>query len=179
MNSASNQILANAALSTEQHRRICGRDALKHRQHLLHLRAARHNVWVRVAFAQRFAQRPIFLAQVVDVQFLADHHAHLAERKWFQHVVAGSGFHGFDGRLYRTKGRHYHHWHRRVLAFYCLQEFQAVHARQLEIGDHEVNCVFAQKFQPRLCVAGGERGEAVLAEIQFEQAPHLGFVFDN
>ena len=43
----------------------------------------------------------------------------------------------------------------------------------------QIDRVLAQQFQAGFGVSGGKRGEAVLAEIQLEQAAHLGFVFDN
>ena len=134
---------------------------------------------MRIALAQRLAQRPVLLAQVADVQFLVDHHPHLAQRKRFQHIIAGSGLHGFHCGLHGAESRHHHHRQRRILPLDRLQELQTIHARQFQIGHHQIDGVLAQKLQPGLGVSGGKRGEAVLAEIQLEQAAHLGFVFDN
>jgi hypothetical protein len=132
-----------------------------------------------VTLAERFAQRTVFFTQVADVKFFVDDHAHFAERKWLQDVVAGSGFHGFDGGFNRAESGHHYDWQRGILVLNDVQEFQAVHARKFEVGQNKIDVILVQQFCRAFGVASRERGEAVFGEIQLKQAPHLGFVFDN
>ena len=103
------QILAHAAFAAEQNRGMRRRDALDQGQHFLHFRAVRDDVGILVALAQGFAQRAVFFAQAADIELLVHHHAHFREGKRLQHVIAGAGFHGFDGGFHGAEGGHDDH----------------------------------------------------------------------
>ena len=60
-----------------------------------------------------------------------------------------------------------------------LQKFQPIHSRKLQIGQDKIDRTLPQQFEARLRVSRRQDREAVLAEIQLEQAPHLGLVFDD
>src|SRR4029077_10289049 len=66
-----------------------------------------------------------------------------------------------------------------ILALDRLQKLQAVHAGKFEVGQNQIDGILTQKFEAGLGIFGGEGGEAVVAEIQLEQAAHLGLVLDN
>ena len=68
---------------------------------------------------------------------------------------------------------------RRMLLLGSLQKFEAAYAGQFEIGKDKMNGLGCEQLQTGFRVSGGERLEAVFAEVQLKQAPHLGFVFDD
>ena len=108
-----------------------------------------------------------------------DDHPHFSERKWLQHVVAGAGLHGLDCSLDAAERGHHDHGHGRVLALDGLQKLLAVHAGKFQVGQHQIDGIFAQQLQSGLGVSRGKRGESVVAKVQLEQAAHLGFVLDD
>ena len=152
---ARDQILSYAAFAAEQHGGIRGRDALDQRQHGLHFRAVRDDVVVLVSLAERLAQRAILLAKLVRVEFLADHQHQFGERERLQDVVAGAGLHRFHGGFDGAVGGHHDDGQVRVDALGGLQEFEAVHSRQLEIGDDQVELFLAEQLQAGFGVGGG------------------------
>ncbi len=81
VNGAGDQIFSDAAFAAQQHRGIGRRDALDQRQHGLHFVAMRDDVGVGVAASQRLAQRAVFFAQAVRIEFLANHQHEFGERK--------------------------------------------------------------------------------------------------
>ena len=147
VNGAGDQIFSDAAFAAEQHGGVGRRHALDQREHGLHFVALRDDVVVGVAVAQRFAQRAIFLAQAVRIEFLANHQDEFGERKRLGDEVARADFHRFDGRFDRAVGRHHHHGQRGVHALHGLQKFQAAHSRQAQVGHHEVGLFADQKLQ--------------------------------
>ena len=124
-------------------------------------------------------QIAVLRAQLGNIQLLVNDDQHLRQRERFEHIVAGSGFHGFHGGFNGPECGHHHDWQGRIVPLDGLQKFQAVHAGKLEIGNDEIDRIFAQQLESGFGVSGGERGETVLAEIQLQQTAHLGFVFDN
>ena len=100
-------------------------------------------------------------------------------RKRFQNVVAGAGLHGLHCGLNTAEGSHHDYRQRCVLVLNTVQELQSIHARKFQISQNEIDGVFAQQLQAGLSVFGGERRESVVAEIQLEQAAHLGLIFDD
>src|SRR5215472_16935812 len=60
-----------------------------------------------------------------------------------------------------------------------MQKFQATHARQFQVGQDQIYGLVTENLERRFGILGRERAEAVFSEIQFEQAAHLGFVFDD
>ena len=64
-------------------------------------------------------------------------------------------------------------------AFHGLQKFQAIHARQLEVGDHQVDRTVLQQLQAGFRILGGHGLETVVSQIKFQEAAHFRFVFDN
>ena len=179
VNGAGDQIFSDAAFAAEQHGGIGRRDALDQRQHGLHFVALRHDVVVGVAAAQRLAQRAIFFAQAVRIEFLANHQHEFGERKRLGHEVARANLHRFDGRFDGAVGRHHDHGQRGVHALYGLQKFQAAHSRQAQVGHDEVGFFADQELQPGFRVRRGVDDETFFAELQLEQPPHFGFVFDD
>ncbi len=132
-----------------------------------------------VTLAQRLAQRAVLLAQAVDVQFLAEDELHLLQREGLQHVIAGAGLHGLDRRLDRAVRRHHHHGNRGVGALHGLQEFQAIHARQFQVGHDQIDLFLPQDVQAGFGIRRREDGVALLGQVQLQQTPHLGFVFND
>ena len=134
---------------------------------------------MRIALAQGFAQRAVLFAQIADIQLFVDHHPHLGQGKRFQNVIAGARLHGVDRGFNTAKRSHHDDGQSRVLALDGLQKFQTVHAGEFQIGQDEIDGIFAQQLEAGFGVFGGERGKSVVAEIQLEQPAHLGLVFDN
>ena len=165
VNGARDQIFSDAAFAAEQHRRVRRRDALDHREHGLHLVALRDDVGVGVAASERFAQRAVFLAQAVRIEFLADHQHELVERKRLRHVIARADFHRFDGRFDRAVRRHHHDGKRGVRALHGLQEFEAAHSRQAQIGHDQVRLFAHQQLQPRFRVRRGVHERNLLRQV--------------
>jgi hypothetical protein len=132
-----------------------------------------------ILLAESLAEGAILLAQAGVIEFLVDDHPHFGEGERFEDVVAGSGFHGLNGGFNRTERGHDHDGQCGILLLDGLQELEAIHAGELEVGKDEMNGFGGEQFQSSFSVAGGKRFEAVVAQVQFEQAAHLGFVFDD
>ena len=179
MDRAGDQVLAHAAFPAEQHRRICRGHAFDRRQHLLHFRRARHNIRMAILLAEGLAQRTVLFLEARVVQLLAHDHAHLGQRKRLEHVIAGARFHRFDCGLHRAERGHDHDRQGGVLPFRSLQKFQPAQARQLEVGEHQMHRLGGEQLQRGLGIAGRERFEAILAEVQLEQTAHFCFIFDD
>ena len=179
VNGAGDQVFSDAAFAAEQHRRVRRRDALDQREHRLHFVALRDDVGVGVAAAQLFAQRAVFLAQAARIELLADLQDEFGERKGLRHKVARADLHRLDGRFDRAVSGHHDHGQRRVRALHGLQKFQAAHSRQAQVRHDEIGFFADQKLQARFCVRRRVNDETFLAELQFEQPPHFGFVFDD
>ena len=179
MDGARHQVFAHSAFAAQQNGGV-GRSHPFHRgQHFLHLPAARHQVGMLIALLQRFAQRSILDPQALHIQFLVHHHAHFVERKRLQNVVAGARFHGLDRGLDGPERGHDDDRHRGLEAFHRLQKIQSIHARQLEIGDHQVDRTALQQLQAGFGVFRGQGLETVVSQIELQEAAHLGFIFDN
>src|SRR5437879_4916837 len=132
VNGARDQVLSDAAFSTQQHGGVRSRHSLDLSQHVLHLWAARDDIRMLIALPlQPFPKRAILFAQTPDIQLFVDHHAHFVERKRLQHIIAGSGFHGFYGSFDSAKGSHDDDRQGGIESPNCLQKFQPVHAGKL------------------------------------------------
>ena len=145
----------------------------------MHFLALRNDVVVFVSLAEGLAQIAIFFAQLVRIQFLADYQHKLSERERFQHVIAGADFHRFDGGFNRAKGGHDDDGHCCVGAFDGLQEFDAAHAGQFEIGDNQVELIGIEEFEGGFGVGDGLGAKALIGELKLEKAAHFGLVFDD
>src|SRR4029077_15437382 len=60
-----------------------------------------------------------------------------------------------------------------------MQKIEPADAREFEVGEHEVNGLGGKQFHSSFGIARRERFEAIVAQVQFEQPAHLGFVFDD
>ena len=132
-----------------------------------------------IALAQRFFERTVFVADSLDVELFADDQLHLRHGERLEHVIAGSSFHGLDRGFDRSVGRHHDHGRGGVDALGFLQEIEAVHARQLEIGDNQVGRLAGQAFERGFSVPHAAHIVAVFAEADLQQPAHLGLVFDD
>ena len=83
VNGARNQFLAHSAFAPDQHGGVGGSDPLDRGENLLHLRAPRDNVGMRIALAQCLTQSPVLFPEIAHVQFLMDHDAHFARENGF------------------------------------------------------------------------------------------------
>ena len=145
------------------------RHAFDQRQHGLHFRAVRDDVVVLVFHSECFAQCPVFLAELLGAELLANDEHELGERKRLENVVAGASLHGFDGGLDRAVGGHDDDGHVRVRAPDGLKEFEAAHAGQFEIGDDQIVRLLAEHLQTGLGVGRGLGNEAFVAKLELEQ----------
>ena len=179
MNRARNQILAHTAFASEQHGGISGSHSLHRGQNLLHLRAARDNVGMRIAFAQCLAESPVLFPEIAHVQFLMDDDAHFRQGERLEHVIAGPRLHGLHGSFDAAKSGHDHHGQRGILPFHRLQKLQPVHAGELQVGEDQIDGILAQQFESGLRVLGRVRAEPVLPKVQLKQPPHLGLILHN
>ncbi len=179
MDGTRDEVFAHPALAAQQHSGVGGRDAFDGGQHLLHFRTDGDDVGMAVLLSKGFAKRAILLAQAGVIEFLVHHHSHFGERERLEHVVAGAGFHRLNRCFHRPERGHDDDGQRGILLFGGVQKFEPADPRKFEVGEHEVNGFGGEQLQPSLGVAGGERFEAVVAQVQFEQASHLGLVFDD
>ncbi len=132
-----------------------------------------------VLLPKGFAKRAVLLAQAGVIELLVNHHPHLGERERLEDVVAGAGFHRLHSSFNRPECGHDDNRQRGILLLGGLQKFEPVDAREFQVGEDEVNRFGSEQLQSRFGVAGGERFEAVVAQVQLKQASHLGFVFDD
>ena len=63
--------------------------------------------------------------------------------------------------------------------FTACEEFDAAHARELEIGDDEVELIGIEEFESGFGVGDGLGAKVLVSELQLEEAAHFGFVFDD
>ncbi len=115
----------------------------------------------------------------MNVQFLAEDELDFLHAKGLQHIIAGARLHGLNRRLHRAKGGHDHYGQRGVGAFHRLQEFQAIHPGQLEVGHDQIDFFLPQDIQAGFGISGGQNGIALLRQVQLQQTPHFCFVFNN
>ena len=132
-----------------------------------------------IALLQRLAQRPVLQPQALHIQLLVHHHAHFVERKRLQDIVAGARFHRLDRGFHGAERGHNDDGQCGLKALHCLQKIQPIHARQLEIGDHQVNGTVLQQLHAGFRILGGHGLETVISQIKFQEATHFRFVFDN
>ena len=66
-----------------------------------------------------------------------------------------------------------------VGAFDGLQEFDAAHAGQFEIGDDQVELIGIEEFEGGFGIGDGLGAKVLVGELELEQAAHFGFVFDD
>ncbi len=149
MDGAGDQVLAHAAFAGQQHGGAGGRHALDGGEDLLHRRAAADDVVELVAPAQFLLQLAVLVAQRAHFERLVDHLHQVIERKRLEQEIGGAGLHGFHGGLHAAERRHHDHRHVRVLPADQAQQLQPVHARQLEIGEHQVGAVDDLERRPR------------------------------
>ena len=176
---AGDEVFADSAFAAEQNGGVGGRDAFDRGQHLLHLGTDGDDVGMAVFLSEGFAQRAILLAQAGVIELLVHHHAHFGEREGLEDVVAGSGFHRLNCGFNRAERGHDNDRQRGILLLGSMQKFESADAGKFEIGENEMNRFGIEQLQTSFGVSGRERFEAVVAEIQLEQAAHLGFVFDD
>ena len=99
---------------------------------------------------------------MVNVKLLANDELDLFERKRLEHVVARARLHGLDCRFDRPVGGHHHHRQRGVDALRRLKELESVHARQPEVGQHQVHAFLSQKAEGRFRARGRPRRIAAI-----------------
>src|SRR4029077_17390739 len=179
VNGAGDEIFSDAAFAAEKDSGICGCDALDQCEDGLHFFAAGDDVVVMIALAEGLAQVAIFFAQVVGIELLADYQDQFSKRERLQDVVAGADFYGFDGGFNGAVGGHDDYRDGGVGAFHGLQEFQAGHAGEFEVGDYQVEVVFLEKLQAGFGVGGGGGAVTFVGELEFEKTAQFGFVFDD
>ena len=106
--------------------------------------------------------------------------AHLGERERLQHVVAGAGFHGLDGGFDRAVGGHDDDRQtRHSVRFAACRNSRPLMPGSFRSVRTRCDWLGREQLQSGFRVAGRERLEAVVAQVQLEQAAHLGFVFDD
>jgi len=103
---AGNQVFANSAFSAQQNGGVGGRNTFDGGQHFLHFGTDGDDVGMAVLLSEGLAKRAILLAQAGVIELLVHHHPHFGEGEGLEDVVAGAGFHGFDGGLDGAKRGH-------------------------------------------------------------------------
>ena len=138
VNTARDQLLARAARAADEHVDIRIGDLLDRLEDLGHRRALANDVVEAEMPAQLLPQAAILLAQHPLGQRLLhrDHQMLWSER--LGHEVVGSQAHRLDRVLDGAVRGHHDHLNLRVQLLDLRQQFHAVHARHLQIGDHQV-----------------------------------------
>ena len=177
MDRARDHVLAHAAFPAQQHRGAGGRHARDGGENLLHRRAAADDVVELVALAQLLAQLAILVAQLADFQRLFHHGHQVIERKRLGQKIDRAGLHGLHRVFDGAERGHDDHGRVRVLAAQFVEQLQAVHAGQLQIGEDQVGA--SASLQAFLGGAGLLDFVAGGGQMQLDHAAELFFVFDH
>ncbi len=174
---ARDQVLTDAALSSQEHGGAGGTDAFDGGEDLLHGLAAADDVVELVAAAQLLFELAVLVAQGADFERLVDDLHQVFQRKRLEQEVRGAGLHGFDGGFHAAVGGHHDHGHLGVLAADLRQELLSVHIRELQVGEDHVGAI----HQLESLFRGGGFGDFKAGgyELKLEYATELLFVFDN
>ena len=101
--------------------------------------AAADDIFELVFLAEGFPELAIFVAQFADFKGLLDDDRQVIERKRLGDEIDGALLHRlhcvFDG----AEGRHHDHGRVHVLSTELFDKGEAVHARELEVGQNEVD----------------------------------------
>ena len=164
MDVARQHFLAGAALAAQQHRGVGRGDPARELQQLD--RFARHRHRILVACGRPGAQA-------------RDHLEQLRRLERFHQVVGGPVAHRLHRALDAAEGRDQHHRHLRMQRADASQQFVAVHAAHVDIGDHDIDRILREQRE-RLGRAGC-RHDATARQLQGvgERLAQLRIVLDD
>ena len=177
MNRAGDHVLADAAFACQQHGGPRAGDARDGRENFLHRRAVADDIFELIALAQGFAKLAVFVAKLANFQGFFDDHAQMIEGKRLGKKVDSSLLHRLHRDFHRAERRHHDHRSMLVLLIQFFEQRQAVHAGELQIGEHQVDV--AGELDAFLGGAGGFHLVAGGRKMQADHAAVLLFVFDH
>ena len=136
VNRARDQLLADAALALDQHGRVGRRGAADRRHHLLQRRALADHL---MADFDVLLQRSVLVAQAALLERVADRHEQaIGALERLVEEVGRAALDRLDGRAGRAVARDHHDRHGLVHRAQARQHVHAVHARHLDVEQHEV-----------------------------------------
>ena len=155
MNRPGDQLLAGAAFSGHEHRRLRRRDLAHRLQHLLHGRRFADDIFQPVFLIQLLPQRLVFNFKRLMAQRPADPHFQLVNlHPSFGDVVVGPAFHRFHRHFFRAVSGHQNADRRFRKRLRPRDQFHAVLARQPKVRQQHIEMFLLQQLHRRTSVFG-------------------------
>src|ERR1700676_3377753 len=101
----------------------------------------------------------------------------MIQRKRLRQKIYRALLHSLYSDFHGSESRHHDYRQMGVLRMQLFEKSQTVHARQLQIGEHQVRV--SSLFQPFLGRADGLHGVSVRRQLQADHAAVFFFVFDH
>jgi hypothetical protein len=176
MNRARHELLADAALSLNQHRRIGRRRSRDRRRHLPERRAVADHLMTHL---DRFLQRSVFVAEPALVEGVPETHQHPVAGKWLLDEIERALLGGLDRCADRSMAGHHHHWEGIVDGPDPIEHFEAVHSRHLDVEQHEIGTFAFDQRQSFLTRGCGEKFVSLVLEGHLQRVANGGLVVDD
>ena len=138
-----NHLLARAALAHDQHRGLGIGDLRQLVVELEHGRALAEQVFETARSLHRLAERMDLLLELPPFDRPAEDHRQQLHFDRLGDEVVGPGANGGNGRLQAAEGRHHDHRHVGPVGHQPRAELQPVHARHLQVGQHDFEILAA------------------------------------
>ena len=170
------ELLADAALALNQHRRVGGRRAADRRHDVLEPGAVADHL---MPDFDRLLERPVLVAQLPLVEGVAQRDEHLFGRERLLDEIERPFFRRFDGGTDCAVAGDDHHRKSFVHRPETVEHLEAVHARHLHVEQHEVRR-FA--FREREAFLAGGRADEIVAFVLEHHAQRVAngdFVIDD
>ena len=153
MNGIRDYFLACAALTGNQNRRRAGRDLLDHAHDVSHFGAGVDNA-SGAALVQLLAKLTIFTRQILLLGGLFDSPQQLRLLDGLRDEVVGAFFDRLDGDLDGSVTGNHDDFDFLIDGFGALQQLDAVHDRQAQIGDDDIDVLFFEQIEGLLPIVG-------------------------
>jgi hypothetical protein len=170
------ELLADAALAEQQHGGARRRGALHGLQHLHQAGAPSDDFVLRLHREPQFA---VLVLERLLLQHVAQRHDDALAAQWLVEEVDCAGPDGIDGRGGRAVARDHHDGQRLVDGAQPAQHLHAVHARHLDVEQHQVRPFALRQLDAVLAVARPEELVVLVLEDHAQRVADRGFVVDH
>ena len=170
------QFLADAALAGEQHRRVRRRGALDRVPDLAQRRALAHHL---VPDFRRPPQRPVLVRQPRALERVPDRDQQLFARRRLLDEVERAGLGRLDGSADGAVARDDHDRQIVVRGPQPLQHLETVHARHLDVKEHQIGRLALGQRDPFRSARRLEHVVIVVSQDHADRPAHFRLVIDD
>jgi hypothetical protein len=173
------QLLARPRLALDEDGGVRRRGGADDGAHLPHLRVVAEDAEVVGLARERALEQAVLAPHLLELQRALRQHDDLLGRERLLDVVEGSALDGLDGGVERAVRAHQNHLRLGRVGLDAREQADAVRVGQAQVNEDEVERAGGQK---RLGVAhrpGRRHLPALLAEDEFERAPHTRLVVNH